>query len=783
MILVGDLNLPKIHWPTFSSPQNSDLPFTDLCRTLSLHQLIDSPTRIKSILDVILTDSPNLIPNHKIIPGLSNSDHHGIQFDILSPNKPKPPQISFQPIHIPKLLTLLPQFTNIQLTSTFNIDSKFNFLCYSINSIISNNFPLRTIKKRAPQISHPPYLRQLIRQKNYLFKLLKRDPSQSHKYSQFQNLVRHHTKIQHNLHATSLVSQPSKLFKYVRTTCKAPLPIPSLTHNNYTSISDYSKCETFAKIFSQSFQNCPTNTPPSLGSPLPNSIEDISFNILDVAKILKKLPTRNSTSPDGISYKILKICHFPLAPLLTEIFRLSLDSGELPTLWHHSIVIPIFKKGNASDPSNYRPISLTSTICRVFERIIAFHITNFLLNNNLINVNQFGFLKGRSTTTQLISTLNHWFSSISSNLHTDCIYFDFRKAFDSVPTNFLLIKLQHIGIRGKLFNWIKSFLSNRTFSVKINNYLSNPYPTLSGVPQGSVLGPILFLIYINDLPDFIPPPVQIRLYADDVKLFHSYSNDHTPLQNAINSLQQWSSSWSLPIAPKKCFALYVNTKRTQRPTPTYFVNNCAVEVVKSIRDLGIIIDSSLSFHDHINHITKIAFFKAYQLLRVLRTSSPNIWSMAFKLYVRSSLEYASETWNPSSKTFIAKLEKIQKFFTRKALTRCRIPYSSYPKRLHLFQLNDLHTRRKITDLSTIYKICTNRTHLNPTDLFKFSKRTSRRHDFQIISPIQNRVTSRFFTIRSINLWNTLPHIIINSSSSSIFKKLLTLFLQTHIPHP
>ena len=209
-----------------------------------------------------------------------------------------------------------------------------------------------------------------------------------------------------------------------------------------------------------------------------------------------------------------------------------------------SVCYPYFQKGATSDPANYRPISLTCTCCRVMERIINVQLINYLLSNSLITKHQHGFLLKHSTCSNLLETVNDWTLALDNRLNTDVIYIDFQKAFDSVSHPKLLSKLTSYNIRGNLFAWITAFLDHRSQQVKISNYLSNSIFITSGVPQGSVLGPTLFLLYINDLTDgFANLNCAIKLYADDAKLYCSYKlGDYSAtLVKALEHLTEWTS--------------------------------------------------------------------------------------------------------------------------------------------------------------------------------------------------------------------------------------------------
>ncbi|KAL7074676.1 hypothetical protein ACQ4LE_006078 [Meloidogyne hapla] len=251
----------------------------------------------------------------------------------------------------------------------------------------------------------------------------------------------------------------------MRKVTKPQPPIPTLIVNDALLMDNTEKCNHFAVVFSRAFNNVPVHTTPPFPINNTNTITDIDFDIISVSNLLKTSPNKNSTSPDGIPFKFLRHCYLPLSPIITEIFRISLDSGTPPSQWKHSIVTPIYKKGNKHDLNNYRPISLTSTLSRTFERILVSGILQFLLTNNLISEHQFGFLPRRSTTLQLLSTLQEWYNGLLERNSTDCIYIDFRKAFDSVPHRFLLHKLYPV-LEAKSLNGSPTFLQTELLSLK-----------------------------------------------------------------------------------------------------------------------------------------------------------------------------------------------------------------------------------------------------------------------------------------------------------------------------
>ena len=249
-----------------------------------------------------------------------------------------------------------------------------------------------------------------------------------------------------------------------------------------------------------------------------------------------------------------------MAPLLTHIYKASLYQRRIPQDWKTALVFPIHKKGSRKSPANYRPISLTSIPCKILEHLIYSSLYNHLEANSILCDAQHGFRKNRSCETQLIITINEIASRLNLGEKVDVLALDFSKAFDKVPHARLFCKLDFYGIRGTYLEWIKDFLTDRKQQVIIDNKFSAPSTVISGVPQGSVLGPLLFQIFINDLPNNIESLV--KLYADDVLIMRSIitSEDHQTLQNDLTKLAHWSATWLMPFNLVKCEHLTVTNK-------------------------------------------------------------------------------------------------------------------------------------------------------------------------------------------------------------------------------
>jgi hypothetical protein len=408
------------------------------------------------------------------------------------------------------------------------------------------------------------------------------------------------------------------------------------------------------------------------------------------------------------------------------------------------------------------------------ERIINTQLIDYLLSNKLISKHQHGFLKKHSTCTNLLETVNDWTLALDNRLKTDTIYIDFKKAFDSVSHPKLRAKLQSYNISGDLLDWIAAFLDHRSQQVIISNCLSDTVLITSGVPQGSVLGPTLFLLYINDLSDgFKTSSCTLKLYADDVKLYSSYQIGEysIPLVQAINYLTEWSTAWQLQIAYNKCVAHKIATLNTT-VNYHYEINGNKLEWSSCTRDLGIYMDNDLKFTQHISKIVHTGHSRANLILKCFITRDSDVLIKAFCTYVRPVLEYCSQVWSPHHAGLVNKIEQVQRRFTKKLAGLSNLTYND---RLTVLNLQPLELRRIKLDLIMCYKIINGLVAIDSSYMFVASRNTSTRGHIDKLFIQRSRLDVRKFTFASriCPIWNSLSPDIVNATTVISFKKKLT----------
>ena len=406
-------------------------------------------------------------------------------------------------------------------------------------------------------------------------------------------------------------------------------------------------------------------------------------------------------------------------------FNLSLSTSQVPHQWKEGYITPVYKKSSRNSASNYRPISLTSTLSRLLEKIICNILISHLSSHNLISSSQHGFLPHRSSSTQLLGALQDWINGYNNEKQTSAVYTDISKAFDTVSHPKLLEVIKSYGIGQQLYKWIESFITNRKQFVRINESFSNPMPVLSGIPQGSVIGPLLFLLYMDDVTKVVSKLTTVSLFADDAKF---YSHDSEDLQASLNNVCLFFETRQLTLAKEKCEHIFFGKIKE---TVDFSLSGQTISQTSLIKDLGVFISSDLKWESHTNHLKLRASQRCYLILRSF--SSKNVWTLlqTFKTFVRPILEYGSVIWSSNCSKGIRSIEGVQRYFTRKIFRRCGIPYSSYADRLHKLNLKTLEYRRKEFDIIMVYKIVHNLVDVPFCKYFKFysTPYSTRRHKY------------------------------------------------------
>jgi hypothetical protein len=495
-------------------------------------------------------------------------------------------------------------------------------------------------------------------------------------------------------------------------------------------------------------------------------IGSIRFTEKDIFILINKLNVSKAPGPDGIHAKIIKECSVIFAHIFNIIFNKSIREGVVPHQWKEANVRALYKKGKKSMCNNYRPVSLTSIVCKMLESLIRDAVLVYLEKNSKIVANQYGFRPGYSCSTQLLEVMEDFTSFMDLSSDFDCIYLDFAKAFDRVSHVKLISKLHDIGIQGNLLKWIKDFLYNRKQRVMVNGVSSEWTKVTSGIPQGSVLGPILFTIFINDLP--IALDSHVKIFADDTKIYNTVDKA-TMIQEDLDKLMQWSTKWLLPFNVDKCSVVHYGSNNTRN---VYTMNNRDLAADTLIRDLGILFQDDLKFGSHINKIVASANGKLGIIRNTFHELNKDNFIVLYKAFVRPILEYCCTTWSPHNIMYHKEIEKVQKRATKLVQHMYTLSYSD---RLKALNLTTLYYRRKRCDMLQVYRIINNIDQMDMDNYFRLNIRPSRHNSLKLLKPRAGRtIKQHSFSHRIINLWNELPDDVVLADSINSFKNNLDI---------
>ena len=491
------------------------------------------------------------------------------------------------------------------------------------------------------------------------------------------------------------------------------------------------------------------------------SSEEISEMISDLKDIKQNL--------NHISVKIFKENREILAPTIRDIVNASFSAGVFPDVLKWATVIPILKGGDSTLLLNYRPISLLSIFSKIFERCLYNRLIEFTSINKILTPNQHGFLKNHSTETALISYLEHLYNIINLGKYSINLFIDFKKAFDTLNHNILLQKLELYGIRGPVFNLIKSYLSNRGMRVKIGDSFSSYRFVNIGIPQGSILGPLLFILYVNDMPGFTDEIFTV-MYADDSNFCASNKSAHDlfgGINGKIELLYNWATCNRLSINSEKSFYMSISNRNLPVNLPAVILNNTNLESKLTGRYLGVTMDRGLKFDQHVRDVCDKVSKNIGVIYRIRKLLNFETLKTLYYALIYPYLLYCNLAWGNIYHVHLKPLEILQKRVIRIINgAEYNSPTNTYFFQNEILKLKDIYKYRLGLYMFNLDRDSLSRQHAystrNRRDLLPSFNRTN--------------VSQRSLFYTGPNLWNSIPENIKDSNSLAIFKVKLKKYL-------
>lgn len=780
-VLAGDFNCPGVDWET-DLAGGEGLRLLDFKQDNFLSQKVREPTRGTNVLDLIFSTEEDLVSEVVVGECLAGSDHHMVWCTVganAGPEVARPRERwNLRRADYDNFRRDLLELPRPIEGSTEDMWSNFRTQFETIQ--------LRRIPRRrvgGPVQVQPSWFHggigRGVKKRKRLYYATKSNPNPENERRLIKQrrvvkrMVRQAKVAEEHRVALACHDNPKEFFGYVnKHTSRAPLG-PVFSSDGHLVTDDEGMAREFNTYFSNVFtvedeDNIPD---PVIVHGDENTLTDIDCSEPEVELKLKELKPDKAAGSDGFLPKVLKAVADGVVPHLCKIFNRSLTTAEVPMDFKSADVCPIPKKGLLTEPGNYRPISLTSVPGKVLESIIKDRVVNFLETNNLINTSQHGFRRGRSCVTNLLDFYHYVFSECDRSRAVDIVFLDFRKAFDKVPHKRLMRKVRALGIQGNVAAWIENWLAGRRQRVIVNGVPSDWTAVRSGVPQGSVLGPLLFVMYINDLD--LGLSSKVSKFADDTKLGIDAADPESvrALQGDLTAIGEWSTVWQMPFNLDKCHVLHVGTANQAE---NYSLLGLDLSSVNQERDLGVVIKADLKSSAQCIAAEQKAQKILGYIKRVFRYRNKRTVLALYRALVRPLLEYGAQFWSPVRRVDVERLEKVQARATKLVPS---IRHKGYQRRLADLGLFTLEQRRLRGLLIETFKILRGFSGLDPASVFELSVNRTRNHGFKLVPPRFNTALFRDFpTVRVCNLWNSLPEAVVNAPSVDAFKGRLDKIL-------
>lgn len=802
-IITGDFNLPCINW-NFTNPvvlkkgsveiQNTATNLITQSSFLGLSQLNCMSNKNNNILDLVFSDSSILV--NKSDSSLVKEDlyHPALIIkatDILIPSVKNQSRIkyNFNRADYGSINDFLEKqnWSFIMDTNNINIEEIINRFYIIINNSIESFVPqVRCSGNYVYPVWYSRALIHIIIEKAKVHRNWKkyRNPID---YAHFSELRYKQKNLQDECYKSYIIftqqkikSNPKIFWSYIKSKRQNKSCYPQQMIYNNTVLSSHSDIvSAFNNFFERNFSKPSVHySIQSLNDNFKddNIIQDIIVTTEEISKLIKCIDITKGPGCDHIPPLFFVKCSQSLSVPITLIFNRCFQEGYFPNTWKKAHIVPIHKKGQQTEIENYRPISILNVLSKLCEKVVHSRIYPIVAKS--IPTEQHGFMKARSTTTNLGVFIDHVSNAMDGGSQVDVIYTDFEKAFDRVDHIILLRKLCELGICGNLLRWMESYLRNRSQAVVVGGCRSDFIYIPSGVPQGSILGPLLYAIYLYDVGKCLYH-ARFLMYADDTKVYMRVTNeaDCMNLQSDLDRLVKYYADNRITVNLSKC-SIVSFTRKKNPIQHDYTLNNDKVIRANSIRDLGVLIDAKLTFANHFDAVVNKAYKKLGFILRVSQSfSDVGCLKVLYFSYVRSILEYCSVIWNPQYITYIQKIECIQCKFIKRLNFQTYKNFKDYEESCKYYHLMTLEDRRILTDMYFLYCICNG--YLDSSELSsrvltfnvpKTRTRHSRNRLFGCQDTVTNYAQNSLINRMHRTFNKKFNHIDIFNTSKAIFKR-------------
>ena len=780
IVICGDFNC-AVDWDHGGFEGESGR-VVDFANDNFLTQMVKQPTRGDNILDLIFASDDDLVRHVEVDECLGRSDHRMVFSSISFQTNPAAAvmktKLNLRRADFNKFRRLLRE---LPLETPGSTDAMWTGFRTRFMAVQSDCIPVKRVGGSSKE--NPKWFSQdigrAIRRRKELNALQRQTPTDETlreliaQRRLVKRLVRQAKVAEERRVALACKTNPKEFYQYVssRKGTKASLgPLKkddgTVTTSNLEVANEFNNY--FARVFTVENVYSPD---PVVSYEGDDALTEIRCTAQEVAVKLNSLKVDKSSGPDGYLPKVLKSVAEELSPHFERIFNKSLESGEAPSDMKEANVTAIHKSGSIDRADCYRPISLTSVAGKILEGVIKDRVVEHLERHDLLRDSQHGFRAGRSCLTNLLSFFHHMFACYDRSRAIDLVYLDFQKAFDKVPHRRLLIKVRALGIGGTVAQWIESWLNNRRQRVVANGVASDWVPVTSGVPQGSVLGPLLFLVYINDLDYNLVS--KVAKFADDTKLGANAADPEAvrSLQHDLALISEWSATWQMPFNVTKCHVLHVGRNN---PKSNYVLCGDPIAERDREKDLGVLVTNDLKFSEQCLTVER----KAQKILGYVRRQftyrNKRTVMALYNALVRPILEYAVQFWSPYLRRDIVRLEKVQ---ARATKLIPEIRHMGYERRLAALNLFSLEKRRLRGQLIEAFKIIRGFNNVNMSDFFTLSLNPTRNHGWKVVVPrFQTTPFREIMTVKLCKTWNNLPERVVNSDSVATFKRRLDRIL-------